>query len=123
MEDLFGKLPGFFKSEEELRALWSDPDTRAKLLEGLTEKGFGPDAMAEMQRIIGAEKSDLFDVLTFVAYAMAPLTREERAARARMRISGHFGDKQQAFLDFVLAQYVTVGVGELGAEKLVQRQL
>ena len=29
-----------------------------------------------------------------------------------------FNFKQQAFLDFVLAQYVTVGVSELGAEKL-----
>jgi type I restriction enzyme R subunit len=32
LEMLFGKLPEFFKDEAELRALWSDPDTRAKLL-------------------------------------------------------------------------------------------
>ena len=60
---LFGKLPEFFKNEEELRTLWSAPDTRAKLLQGLAEKGFGKDQLAEMQRIIDAEKSDLFDVL------------------------------------------------------------
>ncbi len=118
MEALFGKLPDFFGSEAELRAIWSAPDTRAKLLEGLADKGFGPDAMAEMQKIIDAEKSDLFDVLAFVAYAMAPLTREERAARAKVQMSGKFNDKQQAFLDFVLAQYVQVGVGELEAQKL-----
>ena len=41
MEMLFGKLPEFFKDEAELRALWSAPDTRAKLLQGLAEKGFG----------------------------------------------------------------------------------
>ena len=41
LEELFGKLPEFFKNEAELRALWSAPDTRAKLLEGLAEKGFG----------------------------------------------------------------------------------
>jgi type I restriction enzyme, R subunit len=63
MEMLFGKLPEFFRDEAQLRALWSDPDTRAKLLRGLAEKGFGKDQMAEMQRIIGAERSDLFDVL------------------------------------------------------------
>ena len=63
LEALFGKLPEFFKNEAELRALWSAPDTRAKLLEGLAEKGFGREQMAEMQRIIDAEKSDLFDVL------------------------------------------------------------
>ena len=42
LEMLFGKLPEFFKNEAELRALWSLPDTRAKLLQGLAEKGFGP---------------------------------------------------------------------------------
>jgi type I restriction enzyme R subunit len=42
MELLFGKLPEFFKDEAELRALWSAPDTRAKLLQGMAEKGFGP---------------------------------------------------------------------------------
>lgn len=36
---------------------------RKKLLEGLAEKGFGNDQLAEMQKIIDAEKSDLFDVL------------------------------------------------------------
>jgi hypothetical protein len=78
----FGKLPGFFKDEAELRAIWSAPDTRKKLLQGLAEKGFSHEQLAEMQKIIDAEKSDLFDVLAHVAYAMAPLTREERASRA-----------------------------------------
>ena len=55
MEMLFGKLPDFFKNEAELRALWSSPDTRAKLLQGLAEKGFGSDQMAEMQKIIDAD--------------------------------------------------------------------
>ncbi len=82
MEALFGKLPEFFRDEDELRALWSAPDTRRKLLEGLAEKGFGTDQLTEMQKIIDAEKSDLFDVLAHVAYALAPLTREERAAQA-----------------------------------------
>ncbi len=118
LELLFGKLPEFFKDEAELRAIWSQPDTRAKLLQGLSDKGFGHEQMAEMQRIIDAENSDLFDVLAHVAYALAPLTREERAARARTEISVHFTGKQQAFLDFVLAQYVKVGVEELAQDKL-----
>jgi len=118
LEMLFGKLPEFFKNEAELRALWSLPDTRGKLLQGLAEKGFGHDQMAEMQRIIDAENSDLFDVLAHVAYALTPLTREERAARAKVEISAHFDRKQQAFLDLVLAQYVKVGVEELAQEKL-----
>jgi type I restriction enzyme R subunit len=118
LEMLFGKLPEFFKNEAELRALWSSPDTRTRLLQGLAEKGFGAEQMAEMQRIIDAENSDLFDVLAHVAYALAPLTRKERAVRAKLEISTHFNRKQQTFLDFVLAQYVKVGVEELAQDKL-----
>ena len=119
MEMLFGRLPEFFKDEGELRSLWSAPDTRKKLLQGLAEKGFGHEQLGEMQRIINAEKSDLFDVLAYVvAYALPPLNREERAARAKAVISTHFNSKQQAFLDLVLAHYISVGVEELDQEKL-----
>ena len=52
---------GVFKAEAELRAIWSEPGTRRKLLEGLAERGFGPDQLAEMQKIIDAEKSDLWN--------------------------------------------------------------
>ncbi|HLY60230.1 MAG TPA: DEAD/DEAH box helicase family protein [Terriglobia bacterium] len=118
MAMLFGKLPEFFKDEDELRALWSAPDTRAKLLRGLAEAGFGREQMAEMQKIIDAEKSDLFDVLAHIAYALPTLTREERAETAKVEISTRFNTKQQVFLDFVLSQYVKVGVQELDQEKL-----
>ena len=118
LEMLFGKLPEFFKDEDELRALWSDPDTRARLLEGLAEKGFGREQMAEMQKIIDAENSDLFDVLAHVAYALPPLTREERATRAKLAMGTRFSTKQRVFLGFVLSQYVKVGVEELDRGKL-----
>ena len=118
MEALYGRLPDFFKDEAELRALWSTPGTRMRLLQGLEEKGFGSLQMMEMQKIIDAEKSDLFDVLAYIAYALPTLTREERAIRAKVAISSHFNSKQQAFLDFVLAHYVTEGVRELDQEKL-----
>jgi len=118
MELLFGKLPGFFHNEEELRVLWSAPDTRKKLLEGLADHGFGHEQLSEMQRIIDAEDSDLFDVLAHVAYAKSPVTREVRASAARIYINTNFEAKQQAFLDFVLQHYVQAGVEELDAEKL-----
>ena len=118
MESLFGHLPELFKSESELRAIWSEPSTRQKLLIGLNEKGFGAEQLAEMQQIISAENSDLFDVLAHVAFARAPIERRVRADQARGLIRAEFNSKQQEFLDFVLSQYVAVGVGELSAEKL-----
>lgn len=118
MELLFGKLPDFFQSEDELRKLWSAPDTRAKLLAGLAEKGFGPNQLSEMQKCIDAEKSDIFDVLAYVRYSTPTITREVRADHARVYINSTFNAKQQAFLDFVLSHYVTVGVEELDQQKL-----
>lgn len=118
VEALYGQLPEFFKDEDELRKIWGAPDTRRKLLEGLAEKGFGTDQLQEMQKIIDAENSDLFDVLAHIAYALPPQTREERATHAKAEIGSHFSAKQQAFLEFVLAQYVSQGVGELDLEKL-----
>ena len=118
MESLYGHLPDLFKSEEELRRIWSAPDTRSRLLAGLAEKGFGEEQLEEMQAIIDAEKSDLFDVLAHVAFARAPIERTIRANQARGAIRSEFNAKQQEFLDFVLGQYVAVGVGELSTEKL-----
>jgi type I restriction enzyme R subunit len=118
LETLFGALPEFFRDEDQLRALWSAPDTRRKLLEGLADKGFGKEPLAEMQKVIEAQSSDLFDVLAYVAFALAPQTRAERAAMAKTEVHQKFTDRQQAFVDFVLAQYVKEGVEELDAEKL-----
>jgi type I restriction enzyme R subunit len=118
LESLFGALPEFFKNEDELRTLWSVPDTRRALLMGLADKGFSKEPLAEMQKIIDAENSDLFDVLAYVAFAFAPETRAQRAIKAKAETHQHFNDRQQVFLDFVLAQYVTQGVEELDTEKL-----
>jgi type I restriction enzyme R subunit len=118
LESLYGALPAFFKDEDDLRAIWSTPDTRKALLAGLAEMGFTIEQLAEMQKAIEAEKSDLFDVLAYVAFAATPETRAERARMAKAESSKQFSDRQQSFLDFVLAQYVTQGVGELDTDKL-----
>ena len=115
---LFGELPALFKDEDELRALWSQPDTRKALLDSLAEKGYGREQLREIERMIDAEKSDLFDVLAYIAFALAPITRQERADASRPFITAQYDAKLQAFLDFVLSQYVKEGVGELDQAKL-----
>lgn len=118
VEHLFGQLPEFFKNEDELRAIWSQPDTRQKLLDQLEEKGFGPVQFEEMKAIVDAKDSDVFDVLAFVAFAETPITRYERVDTHKGSIFTHYDYKQQEFIDFVLAQYIKEGVGELALEKL-----
>lgn len=117
IRQLFGELPNFFGDEAELRAIWSRPDTRSKLLEELAEKGFPINQLEELQRIIDARNSDLFDVLAYIAYSHAPRLRTERASDARANFNT-YSDHQRAFLDFVLQHYVKDGVQELDQEKL-----
>jgi type I restriction enzyme, R subunit len=118
LQALYGTLPEFFKNEAELRSIWSSPDTRKQFLAGLADKGFSREQLREMQKVIDAEKSDLYDVLAYVAFASTPISREDRADKAMVAISSRFEPKQQAFLNFVLSQYVKVGVEELDQEKL-----
>ena len=118
LELLYGALPEFFKDEDDRRRLWSAPDTRKALLAGLAEKGFGREPLAEMQKVIEAENSDLFDVLAYVAFASEPRSRADRAEAARLATTGEVTDKQQAFVEFVLAQYVAQGTDELDQEQL-----
>jgi type I restriction enzyme R subunit len=118
LESLFGALPEFFKDEDELRRIWSDPETRAKLLTDLADGGFGREPLREMQRLIEAENSDLFDVLAYVGFASEPISRDARADAARATAVTSLTDKQRAFIDFVLAQYVAHGVDELAQDKL-----
>ncbi len=115
---LFGELPALFRNEDELRALWSQPDTRRALLASLDERGFGGEQLREVERMINAERSDLYDVLAYVAFALPPVTREERAEARKADIFSHYDGKLRAFLDFVLSQYVQEGVGELDQAKL-----
>jgi type I restriction enzyme, R subunit len=118
IEKLFGELPSFFKDEDELRRLWSKPDTRRALLQSLSEKGFGPEQLAEISRMINAERSDVFDVLAYIAFALAPITRSDRVEARRGEIFAKYNGPLQTFLGFVLAQYVNEGVAELDDSKL-----
>jgi type I restriction enzyme R subunit len=118
IESLYGELLGLFKDEDELRALWSKPDTRKKLMSGLEEKGYGAEQLAEVRRMIDAEKSDLFDVLAYIAFALPAITRKERVEKRKQMIFQRYTDKQQEFLAFVLDQYIDQGVSELDQEKL-----
>ena len=56
-----------------MRALWSLPDTRKALLDSLAEKGYGREQLREIERMIDAEKSDLYDVLAYIAFALSPI--------------------------------------------------
>lgn len=117
LNQLYGDLPAFFKDEEELRKLWSLPDTRKKLLTELSEKGYTNSQLEDLRNLIHGEDSDLFDVLSYVAYHKDLVPRLERAGRAKIQMND-YNPKQQEFLNFVLDQYVKEGFEELDIDKL-----
>ena len=118
VERLFGELPTLFRNEDELRELWSRPETRKALLEGLEEKGYGIEQLREIARMIDAPNSDLFDVLAYIAWARPPVSRAERVESHRPLIFQGIDYPQKEFLEFVLDHYVERGVTELDPDKL-----
>lgn len=117
VQSLFGDIPSLFKNEEELRKIWSKPETRKRLLQELSEKGYRQSQLEDLKRMVHGEDSDLFDVLAYVAYHSEIVPRTERAKRAKLHLDS-YDPKQQEFINFVLDQYVKDGVSELDDEKL-----
>ena len=119
LQRIFGELPNLFKSEEELRKLWSNPMTRRELLNKLSQAGYGREELNALRKLIDAEGSDLFDVLEYVFNSdIQPITRSQRVAAAQATIFAILDDKQKEFIEFVLSKYVEVGVDELDQAKL-----
>jgi type I restriction enzyme R subunit len=117
IKNLFGDIPSFFSDEDELREIWSLPDTRKKLLNALAEKGYAPAQLDDLKRLIHAEDNDLYDVLAYIAYHKDMVPRLERAERAKVHFI-NYNKAQREFLNFVLKQYVRAGISELDDAKL-----
>jgi type I restriction enzyme R subunit len=119
LHNLFGELPKLFKSEAELRTLWSDPNTRKILLEKLDSAGFPKSDLLIVQSLVNMENSDLFDVLEYVFNAnYNSLTREQRVGASKATIFSLLDNNQREFIEFVLSKYVETGVEELDQDKL-----
>jgi type I restriction enzyme R subunit len=120
LENLFGALPHFFKDENVLRKLWSNPATRKRLLEELSERGFDKDKLKSMQKLIDAENSDIYDVLRYVAFAKETLSRKYRAGHVDAKFFGELNEDEESFVRFVLEKYEKTGVDELSEESLAK---
>jgi len=118
IQRLVGKLPGFFKSEEELRKIWSDPMTRKGLLQRLAEQGYDKKALTGIQKVLNAEDKDVFDVLQFIAYNTDMKSRAERAKECMEYVADTYNARQASFIEFVLEQYKKNGVNELSDERV-----
>jgi type I restriction enzyme R subunit len=118
LQNMFGTLPEFFANEDELRKIWSNPKTRKMFLEKIADLGYGKDQLITLQKMIDAEKSDIFDVLAYISFATPPISRKERVDEAKDAILKPLDEQQKDFFGFVLNEYVENGVEELDEEKL-----
>lgn len=121
VERLIQQLPGLFKSVNELREIWSDPDLREQLLAKLVQAGFGKEQLSTLRRIFEAEDCDMFDLLAFLAFEQPMATRKSRAEAVRANNSffdQYRQEKAKQFLHFVLNRYEQTGVTELARERL-----
>ena len=119
VERMFDDLPQFFENEDQLREIWSNPDTREKLLHELSEAGYDAEKLESMKALIDAKESDVYDVLAYVAYAANTITRQQRVDQAKPSINTAFADyRQQDFIRFILDKYIVDGVGELSVGKM-----
>ena len=118
IQSIFGVTPSLFKDEEHLREIWSNPETRRKLMEQLSESGFTMEHIEQAKKLISAEHSDVYDVLSYIAYATPVSTREERALIAADMLIHEYEEDEKLFLKFVLGEYVDHGVEELDVGKL-----
>ena len=48
-------------------------------MQRLTEMGYDAERLDDMRRLIDAPNSDIFDVLAYIRFTLAPLSRSERA--------------------------------------------
>lgn len=112
------KLPELLGSEEQLRRLWANPMTRRELLKKLESAGCHKDDLEKLQELINARDSDLFDVLEYIAYAKAPVSRAARVETNKDNIYNLLNQKQREFVEYVLRNYVNIGVDELDVGKL-----
>jgi type I restriction enzyme R subunit len=118
IKNLYGQLPKYFKDESELQEIWSNPKTREKLLRTLAEEGYGTSELEELQKIVDAENSDLFDVLEYISFNIKPIARIDRVEKTSENILNELSVKEKEFVEFVLEKYIDAGFGELDEEKI-----
>ena len=115
---LFGNLPRFFKSDQDLREQWANPDTRKALLTQLEREGFALEKLRQVQYLLDAEDCDLLDVLEFLAYHSTPMERRQRVNLVYMDIMESLTEEQVEFAKYVLNHYIARGSMELYRDNL-----
>jgi type I restriction enzyme R subunit len=99
----------FCPTSVELRARWTDLDTRVELLEALAQRGIDFPTLA---LLAGKPDADPFDLLCHLAFNAPVLTRRQRADRVKKQqvaFFGYFAPEAREILSELLEKYATDG--------------
>jgi type I restriction enzyme R subunit len=113
LKDLFEKLPDFFVDEESLRKIWSNQETRNKLIDELADRGFDLDKLLKLRDAFSATDSDIYDLLRFIKFDRQIISRKMRVDTMDRSFVDGLDDKNKEFVDFVLTQYERNGFEDL----------
>lgn len=116
VNEMFGDLPSFFTSIDDLKQKWAYPESRAELLVKMGGAGYGMDVLEQLRSLIGVDDCDLLDVLEYIAYEVEPINRRERAMSADALPD--LTPAQEAFVKYVSQAYVDKGINELELRSL-----
>ena len=118
LEMLFGDLSGLVEDENQLREIWSNPETRQHFMVQLGKHGYAGDMIDEIKALVDAPDSDLFDVLSYILFTLQPLTREQRADNVKKEGLEDVDKEMRTFLRRILTSYIANGEDELSAKRL-----
>ena len=117
IKSLFDDIPQFFENEESFRNLWINPSTRQNLLEELADTGHTSENLRRLEDVIKSPQTDIYDILSYIKFDKKPVTRVDRSKFVSKYLET-VGNQQRIFIEFVLDQYVNLGVSELSTNKL-----
>ena len=120
LKRLFGDLSGLIANEDQLRAIWSNPESRESFIDQLSKCSYNQNRLNDIRQLVDAPNSDLFDVLGYVLFALAPQTRQERASRLREDGLADIEGELKDLLLGILKAYESYGESELASTKLSQ---
>ena len=112
------KLPELLESEERLRELWANPVTRRELLQKLEGAGCHKDDLEKIQELIMQKTAICLMYWNTLHTQKSPCQRAARVETNKDNIYNILNAAQREFVDYVLRNYVAVGVDELDIAKL-----
>jgi type I restriction enzyme, R subunit len=121
LKKIIGELPRFYKDENQLRELWSNPETREELLSSLSNIWLDREELEDLRKMFEAEDSDLFDILSHLSFWAEIKYRSERSIYWEVVVDRYESLKAREFLEFLLALYVKNWILEFRKDGLASK--